>query len=656
MSQTSVQDIRNIAFCGHGNAGKTSLADKILTSTGAVKRPASVDDGTSVCDFDDEEKHHKHSIESSLVHFSHAGKQFNLLDTPGYPDFIGQSLGALAAVETAAIVINAHDGLGVNTRRMFLEAGKLGLGRLIIVNKMDTENVDFPALGGHHSRSVGPRLRAAQRADRPRPRLSRRGQHAASWPPKPTARVVNPADRSWHADRVDHRSRRRGDGTLFRRDAADRRGDLAVDRRGGRPGERGADRLRFGQDRRRPARTARRAGAVLPAARPDRAARQERSRRRKSAIKRRPGRSAGGAGIQNPHRSVRAQAELHADLFRHAEEGRQRPRLGRAKNGQSCISCWRCKGAKPRRSTRPRPGEIVAVAKVEELHTGLSLGDLVLPAIQLPTPMVGLAVIAQEPWRRGQAFRRPAQDRRGGRHDPLASRFANQRAGDRRHERIAFADSFANGSSGATRSKSKPRNPRFPIAKRFRPRPREVIGTKSRSGGRGQFGEVHIRLFPMPTGVNPTEFCTKARFPHMREFHYDPASNFLWVDSIVGGTIPNNFLPAVEKGFQRAAGAGRDRRLSDAERRRRSVFWQTSSGRQLGSGVQNRRLDGVSQRIPAGQAGTVGADRHVARHRARGAKWATSTATCRAAAAGCWEWNRPAAICKPSPPTCRWPR
>ena len=90
MAQTSVQDIRNIAFCGHGNAGKTTLADKILTSTGAVKRPASVDDGTSICDFDDEEKHHKHSIESALVHFSHAGKQFNLLDTPGYPDFIGQ--------------------------------------------------------------------------------------------------------------------------------------------------------------------------------------------------------------------------------------------------------------------------------------------------------------------------------------------------------------------------------------------------------------------------------------------------------------------------------------------------------------------------------------------------------------------------------------
>ena len=72
---------------------------------------------------------------------------------------------------------------------------------------------------------------------------------------------------------------------------------------------------------------------------------------------------------------------------------------------------------------------------------------------------------------------------------------------------------------------------------------------KKQSGGRGQFGEVHIRIFPFPKDTNPTDFCTKDRFPSMREFHHDEKHNFLWVDSIVGGTIPNNFLPAVEKGF-----------------------------------------------------------------------------------------------------------
>ena len=72
--QRSVGDLRNIAFCGHGSAGKTTLVDKFLTKTGMVKHPVSVDDGTSVCDFDEEEKHHKYTIEASVVHFEHSGK------------------------------------------------------------------------------------------------------------------------------------------------------------------------------------------------------------------------------------------------------------------------------------------------------------------------------------------------------------------------------------------------------------------------------------------------------------------------------------------------------------------------------------------------------------------------------------------------------
>src|SRR5215470_20211045 len=117
MAKYKVADIRNVALCGHGSSGKTTLVDKLLNLTGAVTRPANVDDGTSVCDFDEEEKHHKYSIEAALVHFDHSGKHFNLIDTPGYPDFIGQVLGALHAADTAAIVIDAHAGMGVNTRR-----------------------------------------------------------------------------------------------------------------------------------------------------------------------------------------------------------------------------------------------------------------------------------------------------------------------------------------------------------------------------------------------------------------------------------------------------------------------------------------------------------------------------------------------------------
>ena len=146
MPKYSVDQIRNIVFCGHGSAGKTTLVDKILTSTGAIRRPASVDDGTSICDFDEEEKHHKYTIESTVVHFDHGGKQFHLIDTPGYPDFIGQAIGAMRAVDTAVIVINAAAGIEVNTRRVFAEAKKAGFARMIVINRMDADNIDFAAL------------------------------------------------------------------------------------------------------------------------------------------------------------------------------------------------------------------------------------------------------------------------------------------------------------------------------------------------------------------------------------------------------------------------------------------------------------------------------------------------------------------------------
>ena len=104
MAKYPVADIRNIAFCGHGSAGKTTLVDRLLVAAGAFNRPASVDEGTSICDFDDEEKQHKYSIEATVVHFDHGGKHFQVIDTPGYPDFIGQTIGALRAVDTAAVV------------------------------------------------------------------------------------------------------------------------------------------------------------------------------------------------------------------------------------------------------------------------------------------------------------------------------------------------------------------------------------------------------------------------------------------------------------------------------------------------------------------------------------------------------------------------
>jgi elongation factor G len=146
MPKYATDAIRTIALVGHGAAGKTTLAETLLHKAGAIAAPGSVDKGTTVCDFDALEKEFKHSLASAIVNLAHRDTHIHLIDTPGYPDFLGQSLNALAAVETAAVVINAQNGIEMVTQRMMQWARERGLCRLIVINKIDAENVDLPAL------------------------------------------------------------------------------------------------------------------------------------------------------------------------------------------------------------------------------------------------------------------------------------------------------------------------------------------------------------------------------------------------------------------------------------------------------------------------------------------------------------------------------
>jgi elongation factor G len=130
-------DIRNIVLVGHGGAGKTTLVEAMLHRCGVITRMGTVEDANTLSDFEPEARLHKHSTNSTLLFANHQGKEINLIDTPGYPDFIGQALAALPAVETAVIVVNAQTGIEVNTRRLFHAAGEMGLARMIVVNKID---------------------------------------------------------------------------------------------------------------------------------------------------------------------------------------------------------------------------------------------------------------------------------------------------------------------------------------------------------------------------------------------------------------------------------------------------------------------------------------------------------------------------------------
>ena len=113
---------------------------------GRDQRAGSVERGTTVCDFDPLEKSYQHSLNASVVHLDTAETRIHIIDTPGLPDFVGRAIGALPAVETAAVVVNAQNGIEMITSRMMQWAAKRNLCRMIIVNKIDAENVDLPGL------------------------------------------------------------------------------------------------------------------------------------------------------------------------------------------------------------------------------------------------------------------------------------------------------------------------------------------------------------------------------------------------------------------------------------------------------------------------------------------------------------------------------
>ena len=134
----STADIRNIALVGQAGAGKTLMAEALLAQAGAIKAKGSLARGTTVCDFDPQEKSLLHSLDAAICGFETQGKRVNVIDTPGYPDFLGRSLCALEAVETAVIVVSAVNGVEAMTQRMMDFAKARGLCRLVVVNKIDS--------------------------------------------------------------------------------------------------------------------------------------------------------------------------------------------------------------------------------------------------------------------------------------------------------------------------------------------------------------------------------------------------------------------------------------------------------------------------------------------------------------------------------------
>jgi len=546
MAQRKVEDIRNIAFCGHGSAGKTTLVDKLLNKTGAVTQPASVDNGTSICDFDDEEKQHKYTIESSLVHFEHGGKYFQVIDTPGYPDFIGQTLGALRAVETAVIVINAHAGIEVNTRRVFQEAGKAGLGRMIVISRMDSDNIDFPALLKSIQSLFGPAcipLNVPLGSGH-----DFRGVASTLKPPADTAgALVDPAEIGTPLiesiiENDDEVMARYFEGTPPTDDELSRLIVEAIAH-----------------------------GSLVPivclAAKADVGVKELLDALAFCALP--PGKVFRKATKEDGNEvtlSVDPDGPLVAQVFKTRIDpfvqklSYIRLYSGTLKKDETITASTSRRGVKVTQLLRVQAnhtepiesasaGEIVAMAKAEDLHSNSTLGALAMSPIAVPTPMVGLAVTPKSRGDEGKLS--------GALHKIVEEDMTLHLDRDPQTKELVMTG-MSELHLQVIRERLKRRDkvevdvkePKIPYRETIQAKAEGSYRHKKQTGGRGQFGEVHIRMYPLPQGTDIEEFATKAHFPSMRVFHYDQEKNFLWIDSVVGGTIPNNFLPAVEKGFK----------------------------------------------------------------------------------------------------------
>ena len=551
MAKHPVTDIRNVAFVGHGAVGKTTLSDLMLFKAGAATRAGSVDDGSSVLDSDEEAKHHKHSITSTLIHFKHGGKHINVIDTPGYPDFIGQAIGALRAVETAIITLSATSGIEVNTRRMFNQAGAAGLGRMVVVNKCDLENVNFDGLLESIRATFGNACIPINLPVGLGPKFSGVVSTLEIPSAVPANAAADPAE--WNQAVMD--AIVEADESLMERYL---NGEQLS------PAEIAAGLSKSVA-----------AGTLIPilfiSSKTGIGVPEFMDALARFALSplELPRKAKNAAGeevplVPAPDGPLIAQViKTRIDPFV-AKMSFLRVFSGTLKKDMSIHSTHAGKAIKVPQLLEMQghqhtpleeatAGDIAVVVKVEDLAVGDTVtkdaGTFTLPPIKFPTPMIGLAV---EPKSRADQQKISGALQKIAEEDQtfLLSREAQTKEMvihgmselhlQMMQERVHNRDKVD--------MISKP--PKIPYRETVAGHAEGFYRHKKQSGGSGQFAEVHFRIAPIPHGIKPEEYFTKDRFASMRAYHYDPVLNYAFVDRVTGGSVPNNFIPAVEKGIK----------------------------------------------------------------------------------------------------------
>ena len=538
----STEQIRNVALAGHPGAGKTILFEALLHAGGTIQVAGTIERGSTVSDFDPIEKDRGHSIDAAIASVDHgaAGRQLvhiNLIDTPGYPDFRGPTLSALAAVETVAIVVDADTGIGYGTRRMMDHAKARNLCRVIVINKIDHPGAKLGALLDNLRDTFGTEVLPLNLpADGGKRVVDCFRQSTGDSNLGPVA--------DWHQKIIDQV-------VEVNETVMDHYLDLGEDGLGG-------------QELHDAFEQCLREGHLVPVCFV--------SARNGTGVKElldiagtlfpHPGEAnppafTRGSGDKATPIQARPDPNAHviADVFKIVNDpfvgklGVFRVYQGTVKKDTQLFvddgkkpfkvaHLFRLKGKEHVEIAQAIPGDIAAIAKVDDLHFDAVLHDshdedqIHLAPLEFPKPMFGLAVDAAH---KGQEQKLSTALHKLAEEDPA---FAVE-------HNIELNETVLRGLSDLhLRVMIERLKEKYGVEVKTRPPRiayRETIAAKAeghhrhkkQTGGAGQFGEVFLRIEPLKRG-----------------------SGFEFHDEIKGGTIPGQFLPAVEKGVRQVLQGG----------------------------------------------------------------------------------------------------
>jgi len=533
----STEQIRNVALAGHPGAGKTTLFEALLHAGGAVQTAGTIERGSTISDFDPIEKQRGHSIDAAIASTDHAGIHVNLIDTPGYPDFRGPTLSALAAVETVAIVVDADTGIGYGTQRMMEHAKARKLCRAIVVNTIDHDGADNARLLDELRETFGPEVLPL------------------NLPAESGSKVVDCFGNSsgesdlgpvadWHQKIIDQV-------VEVNETVMDHYLDL---------GESGLS----GDELHDAFEQCLREGHLVPvcfvSARTGAGVRElldiaEKLFPHPGEANPPPFVKGEGHAAQPITSKPDPNAHVIADVFKIIND----PFVGKlgifriyqgtvrkdtqlfvddGKKPFKVAHLFKLKGKDHVEIAQAVPGDIAAVAKVDDLHFDAVLHDshdedqIRLAPLSFPKPMFGLAINAAS---KGQEQKLATALHKLAEEDPC---FHVD------HEAETNETVIRGLSDLHLRVNLQRLNDEYGVDVTTRPPRiayRETVGAKAeghhrhkkQTGGAGQFGEVFLRIEPLPRG-----------------------SGFEFVDEVRGGTIPGQFLPAVEKGVRQVLSGG----------------------------------------------------------------------------------------------------